>query len=77
MMTLEEAWSEFASQSIQHAPDPVYRAMEVSFYFGAAHVYRHFLIARNTANPAEEIRQLFEELDFFMATLPYSDEGHA
>ena len=76
-MTLEQEWQDFAEASIQHAPDAVLRSMEVSFYMGAAATYRYFLLARNTANPAEEVRKLFDEIDFFIAALPCSDEGHA
>ena len=78
MKTLEEAFKEFADGSAPFVNETERHAMEVSYYFGAAHVYGYLLAARKMKNPGEEIHKLFEELDFFMRSLPYSDrEGNA
>ena len=77
MMTLEEAWNDFASESGLDAPDSVHRAMEISFHMGAAFAYRYFLEALKTADAGANIRRLFEELDFFMMSLPHDNCGGA
>ena len=78
MKTLEEAFNEFAAGSVPFINETERHAMEVSYYFGAAHVYGYLLAARKMKDPAGEICKLFEELDFFIQSLPYSDrEGNA
>ena len=80
MITLEEAWNDFASENQLDASTSAHRALEIAFHMGAAFAYQYFLDARKTANPGAEIRRLFEEIDFFMMSLPYdspNDCGHA
>ena len=78
MKTLEEAFKAFADDSAPFVNETQRHAMEVSYYFGAAYVYGYFMAARKMNDPAGELHKLFNELDFYIQSLPYSDrEGNA
>ena len=53
--------------------------MEVSYYFrGGVYVYGYFMVAEEDGDySAGELHKLFNELDFYIQSLPYSDhEGN-
>lgn len=73
--TLADAWVDFAGNEMPVDCQLQYNAMQVSFYVGAAAIYSIAMQARKLDAPEarKKMTALFDELDFFMQSLPHLD----